>query len=468
VARQSFLGYAGPTEPLTLVVPPTFPTASGSGARTAVLVIPTFLIVSAYAGNKLSVLSATPPFAPTASVLDTVASLGGAANPQGMAARPAVPRNFHVVLATPGVVWELTVSSTGALTPVGSGPRISGVSGVAGFADSGSLLCLSRSLDTQGEVRCYDSSSYTLVALATGAGSGGLPGLGPSPRGLRFTKDGLALVVTWLGSTAPGVPGDGGILVLSVPALVAAGVGGAPVGSPPVVLSSWTSATLPVLASPGDVEVYDGGVLVSVLGWAAPGGPSPAAASVPPQILRVSCPAPYTVVPSPGDVVTLATQPSPTGSAFYSVALGPGPFVFASDYFGAVVHAFTYTPACPPGYSASSTAAGVCDLCPAGTYSGATYCTMCPVSASYSRTGSTSAAACVSCATGCDPSYQSWVTSPCADPTGWELWYDVLGVEGANSCLKRMETPAAWAAANASCASMGSGIHLMTVRQVRP
>lgn len=103
---------------------------------------------------------------------------------------------------------------------------------------------------------------------------------------------------------------------------------------------------------------------------------------------------------------------------------------------------------CPAG-SVNATAA----LCPAGKYSGvgAVNCTACPAGTPYSPPGSVSLAGCV---------------SVCPD-SGWTLWLDDAGVEGAHSCFQRY-TPGdvTWADANASCWGLGGGAHLLTTRQV--
>jgi hypothetical protein len=103
--------------------------------------------------------------------------------------------------------------------------------------------------------------------------------------------------------------------------------------------------------------------------------------------------------------------------------------------------------ACPAG-SPNSTAV----RCPSGRYSGAgvANCTACPGAAPYSIPGSVSPTGCV---------------SVCPD-SGWTLWLDGAGVEGAHSCFQRSLEVVAWGDANATCWGMGAGVHLLTSRQV--
>lgn len=116
---------------------------------------------------------------------------------------------------------------------------------------------------------------------------------------------------------------------------------------------------------------------------------------------------------------------------------------------------------CPTG---STSPNGV--LCPPGTYSisNATACTACPSSTPYSRAGSTSSAACVQCtSTNCTNGLLG--AYPCPDAS-WTAWVNVGGVEASHSCIKAFPIALNWSVANATCAGLGPGYHLLTTRQV--
>ena len=55
----------------------------------------------------------------------------------------------------------------------------------------------------------------------------------------------------------------------------------------------------------------------------------------------------------------------------------------------------------------------------------------------------------------------------CLPNSTWTAWLDTAGVEGAHSCFKRVTATATWSVANATCAVLGVGSHLLTSRQVR-
>jgi hypothetical protein len=46
------------------------------------------------------------------------------------------------------------------------------------------------------------------------------------------------------------------------------------------------------------------------------------------------------------------------------------------------------------------------------------------------------------------------------------VFYDTLGIEGTNSCIKYFGTTMKWGDANSYCNSLGSGVHLLTSKQV--
>lgn len=54
----------------------------------------------------------------------------------------------------------------------------------------------------------------------------------------------------------------------------------------------------------------------------------------------------------------------------------------------------------------------------------------------------------------------------CPDLT-WTTWVDVAGVEGAHSCVKLVSGSLSWAQAQASCSSLGTGVHLLSAKQAR-
>jgi hypothetical protein len=101
--------------------------------------------------------------------------------------------------------------------------------------------------------------------------------------------------------------------------------------------------------------------------------------------------------------------------------------------------------ACPAG-STNATAV----MCGIGQYSlrGAGSCTPCPTSMPFASSGSESCYA------------------ACPDST-WNAWLDAAGVEGAHSCFKPIASALTWAAANATCVTLGGRSHLLTSRQVR-
>jgi hypothetical protein len=119
----------------------------------------------------------------------------------------------------------------------------------------------------------------------------------------------------------------------------------------------------------------------------------------------------------------------------------------------------TYCPA------ASTSPAGV--LCPPGTYSvsNASTCVSCPSSAPHSPAGSNSSAACVSCASS-NCTGGVFGAYPCPDAS-WTAWVNVGGVEASHSCIKALPIAVNWTVANATCAGLGPGYHLLTTRQVR-
>jgi hypothetical protein len=116
---------------------------------------------------------------------------------------------------------------------------------------------------------------------------------------------------------------------------------------------------------------------------------------------------------------------------------------------------------CPTG-SSSATAV----LCPPGAYcpAGAGSPTVCPATAPYSGAGIVAAANCNSCTSGsCMDGFKGRFS--CLDGT-WTQWVDVGGVEGANACVKPVMISGNWSVSNSTCAALGSGIHLLTSKQV--
>ena len=116
---------------------------------------------------------------------------------------------------------------------------------------------------------------------------------------------------------------------------------------------------------------------------------------------------------------------------------------------------------CPP----LSTSLADARPCPPGSFGNATsgQCVACPPAAPYSLASSTSIGNCSFCADGCEGGYG---VLACNDTT-WTAWVDGDGVEGINSCLAVVGPAVSWTTANASCAALGTGIHLLTTSQVR-
>jgi hypothetical protein len=130
---------------------------------------------------------------------------------------------------------------------------------------------------------------------------------------------------------------------------------------------------------------------------------------------------------------------------------------------------------CPPG-STSPTAMP----CPPGTYTDtfeSSRCTLCPAGTPYSGAGATSAGSCLACGpgvvvvaapnttrtAGCDSGLVA--AFPCPDPD-WFPWVSSAGVEPAHSCLRLVQGPGNWSAANATCSALAPGARLLTTQQV--
>jgi hypothetical protein len=126
------------------------------------------------------------------------------------------------------------------------------------------------------------------------------------------------------------------------------------------------------------------------------------------------------------------------------------------------------TTACPAGtYSSAGgrTSAWPCTPCPAGRYStvvgaiDATTCRSCPAWAPYSLAGSAYSGACTDCASGCGAGLHGAVICPSSANSQRVSWAD----RPANGACVILMTPArTWAAANATCASLATGAHLLT------
>jgi hypothetical protein len=126
------------------------------------------------------------------------------------------------------------------------------------------------------------------------------------------------------------------------------------------------------------------------------------------------------------------------------------------------------TGACAAGFFClAGSTNGTAVPCAPGFYStgAAGACTPCPATTPYSLLGANSTAACVSCASGCEAGTYGAYVCPGAFPD-WTVWFDTAGVEGTHSCLRFVAGALSWSNSNARCAAMGTGVHLVTSRQV--
>lgn len=120
---------------------------------------------------------------------------------------------------------------------------------------------------------------------------------------------------------------------------------------------------------------------------------------------------------------------------------------------------------CPAGYVCPS-GTSTPEPCLPGTYAtgSGSACVLCPLATPYSPALSASAANCTSCSAGCEAGLHGAAMCPRAgDPSVWQVWYDVTGVEGANSCLYLNSTVGTWGAAKAACTAMDAAAHLLTL-----
>ncbi len=123
---------------------------------------------------------------------------------------------------------------------------------------------------------------------------------------------------------------------------------------------------------------------------------------------------------------------------------------------------------CPAGYSCPL-GTGSPILCPAGTYApqGAAFCTLCPTNAPYSPAGSAASTVCSACTGVCGSATVLYGAYMCPRTAqGWAGWLDAGGVEGNNSCVLYNGTQVTADVAKAYCASLGSGVHMLTSAQV--
>ena len=140
---------------------PTIP-VPGSGpssGMSTVLAVPGFLVVSSYVDNTLTVLTNTAPYS-LVSTLSVPATLGADRNPMFMAARPKSPNTFHLALYS-GAVWELSVSATGIITPLGR--RLNGISGPTGVC---ATVCACVRVCVCVRSRHYSDSTVTTAVTA--------------------------------------------------------------------------------------------------------------------------------------------------------------------------------------------------------------------------------------------------------------------------------------------------------------
>jgi hypothetical protein len=150
------------------------------------------------------------------------------------------------------------------------------------------------------------------------------------------------------------------------------------------------------------------------------------------------------------------------------------------SYANALSYSATGAAACTPCSAVGSVGgtgchqcvmnSGVCTSCLRGRYMSAGACTNCPSGAPYSPLASTSAGACSACSSVAEcadlTQYgRAYSSYPCPDST-WTQWFDTAGGEVYHSCLKLYNTPSVWSTANKNCANLGSGIHLLTMKQV--
>jgi hypothetical protein len=372
-------------EPVALKVasPPTVPI---NAAPDSVLAIAGVVLVATTAANTVSLRSSVSPFTNLGASLVTTTLPGSPTQPVMMAGRPGTPGTFLICLRGPttsnGTVWWLGVSwSSGQpqIVPQGPAPALVGLPNVAGIADSGAVVCVSLGLGgtTQGALRCYNGSTFALMAAV-----GGTP-LGSIPRGLSFSMDGLVLLVALTGSA-------GGVLVYSTDALL--GAGPAP-SSQPQPLTVWTPVTYPLLVNPRGFLEYQGGFLVVVAGGVSPTTGTPVTA----KVLRIPFQAPYRASPPPDAVTPKAVGPSVT-SVLSAITVDDRGSVFVGDTGTQTLSVFTMAPLCAAGSARNATLPGVCSTCTQGTYSakadwdvcascpagwysdvaGATRCSMCP------------------------------------------------------------------------------------------
>ncbi len=196
-----------------------------------------------------------------------------------------------------------------------------------------------------------------------------------------------------------------------------------------------------------------------------PSGTYGASTALPNASCSGLCPAGYACVPGSTNATAALCGPgtySPGGTS----ACIPCPAGRYGSQFGAISSSCTGPcnvsgSYCPP----LSTSLADARPCPPGSFGNATsgQCVACPPAAPYSRARSTSTGNCSSCAGGCEGGYG---VLACNDTT-WTAWVDGDGLEGINSCLAVVGPAVSWTTANASCAALGTGIHLLTTSQVR-